>query len=321
MIRSTNTPFAPWRLISGHDSRHSVHEIYRTLVDSIEKALEAKKTQDDDNAKNNASVITDKDSEYYASPVVNNIKIPFDGTPLIKMRKLKDVDLNKSIDEDTYRIRLAGIQSRLFSLHNTIYMKKIPLIIAYEGWDAAGKGGNIKRLTSALDPRGYEVIPISAPNASELSRPFLWRFWQTLPKDGHIAIYDRTWYGRVLVERIEGFAREEEWRRAYREINEFEAELVNWGAAVVKFWLHIDKNEQYRRFSARTVNPDKQWKITEEDWRNREKWDVYETAADDMLRLTSTTYAPWHIIESQNKRFARVKAIEILIDALQNALK
>ena len=237
------------------------------------------------------------------------------------MKRLGEIDLSPTIGANEYKARLAEAQARLFSLHNEIYRKKIPLIVAYEGWDAAGKGGNIKRLTSALDPRGYDVIPIAAPSATELSLPFLWRFWQALPKDGHIAIFDRTWYGRVLVERIEGYAREDEWRRAYREINEFEAELAHWGAVVVKFWLHIDKDEQLRRFTSRAQTPEKQWKINDEDWRNREKWDKYETAVDDMLMLTSTERAPWLVVESQDKRFARVKAIEALVGALQNRLK
>ena len=329
MIKATDTPNAPWRLVAGHDNRYSAVEIHSILINSIEAALKSK------TSKNKASK-TDKGAPGSAAslpqPLPQPLSLPLppqapgpgliinNGAPLVMIRRLRDVDLSPVLDADTYKARLSGIQTRLFSLHNAIYRKKIPLVIAYEGWDAAGKGGNIKRLTAALDPRGYNVIPISAPNALELSYPFLWRFWQTLPKDGHIVIYDRTWYGRVLVERIEGFAREDEWRRAYREINEFEAELVHWGAAVVKFWLHIDKDEQFKRFTNRAQNPDKQWKITDEDWRNRDKWDAYENATNDMLRLTSTTYAPWHIIESQDKRYARVKTIEILIEALEKRL-
>ncbi|MCL2060336.1 MAG: polyphosphate:AMP phosphotransferase [Oscillospiraceae bacterium] len=304
MLQKTDTAHAPWHIIAGHDSRSAVTEIYKTLVGAIESALKSKHGK-------SKHIGADANADAALSG----------GAPLVPMPKLKDVDLSLKLDEDAYKARLSDVQARLFSLHNTIYMRKIPLVIAYEGWDAAGKGGNIKRVTSALDPRGYDVIPISAPNPMELSRPFLWRFWQTLPKDGHISIYDRTWYGRVLVERIEGFAREDEWLRAYREINEFEMELVHWGAVVVKFWLHIDKHEQFRRFSDRAENPEKQWKITDEDWRNREKWDAYESAVNDMLRLTSTEYAPWYIIESQNKRYARIKAIETLIAALEERVR
>ena len=311
MIRETDTPYAPWRLVSGHDSRHSVVDIYKHLINAIEAALKSR------NAADKSGSAADKPNNAFVNI---DSKIISGGAPLIKMQKLKHVDLSPVMDSDTYKTRLSEAQSRLFSLHNAMYRKKIPIVIAYEGWDAAGKGGNIKRLTAALDPRGYNVIPISAPGAFELSRPFLWRFWQTLPKDGHIVIYDRTWYGRVLVERIEGFARDDEWRRAYREINEFEEDLAHWGAVVVKFWLHIDKNEQFKRFTDRAQTPEKQWKITDEDWRNRDKWDAYENAVDDMLRLTSTTYAPWYIIESQNKRYARVKTIELLIAALEKRL-
>ena len=194
------------------------------------------------------------------------------------------------------------------------------MILGFEGWDAGGKGGAIKRLTDRMDPRGYIVHPTASPNDIEKVHHYLWRFWNHVPKDGHIAIFDRTWYGRVMVERIEGFCTTEDWQRAYREINEFERELYDWGAVVVKFWLHIDQDEQLRRFNDRQNTPSKQWKITDEDWRNREKWDQYEEAIDDMLRYTSTDFAPWHIIESQNKKYGRIKALKILIDAIKDRL-
>lgn len=166
------------------------------------------------------------------------------------------------------------------------------MVICYEGWDAAGKGGNIKRITEALDPRGFEVHPIASPEPHEKARHYLWRFWTRLPKTGHIAIFDRTWYGRVMVERLEGFCSENDWQRAYNEINEFERELFDWGAVILKFWVQIDKETQLERFQARQNTPEKRWKITEEDWRNREKWDAYENAVNEMLEKTSTQYAP-----------------------------
>ena len=193
--------------------------------------------------------------------------------------------------------------------------------ITAKGWDAAGKGGNIKRITEALDPRGFEVHPIASPEPHEKARHYLWRFWTRLPKDGHIAIFDRTWYGRVMVERLEGFCSENDWRRAYNEINEFEKELSDWGAVIVKFWVHIDKDTQLARFNDRQSNPEKQWKITDEDWRNREKWDQYETAVDEMLQKTSTAYAPWHILESVDKKYATLKALRIVIEEIEKALK
>ena len=166
------------------------------------------------------------------------------------------------------------------------------MIITYEGWDAAGKGGNIKRITGALDPRGYEVHPIASPEPHEKARHYLWRFWIRLPKDGHIAIFDRTWYGRVMVERLEGFCTENDWKRAYNEINEFEKELSDWGAVIIKFWVQIDKDTQLARFTERQNNPEKQWKITDEDWRNREKWDLYEEAVDEMLKRQAPLLLP-----------------------------
>ena len=191
------------------------------------------------------------------------------------------------------------------------------MVLGFEGWDAGGKGGAIKRLTSHLDPRGYQVCPTASPNDIERKHHYLWRFWNKVPKAGHIAIFDRTWYGRVMVERIEGFCTEDEWKRAYQEINEMEAHMANAGAVVLKFWLHIDKDEQERRVKERMAIPEKQWKITDEDWRNRDKYPQYKAAINDMFRLTSTTYAPWIVLESNDKRFARVKALKIINDALE----
>ena len=185
----------------------------------------------------------------------------------------------------------------------------------------AGKGGNIKRIAGALDPRGYEVHPIASPEPHEKARHYLWRFWTRLPKTGHIAIFDRTWYGRVMVERLEGFCSENDWMRAYNEINEFEKELHDWGAVIIKFWVQIDKDTQLERFNERQNTPEKQWKITDEDWRNRDKWDAYETAVNEMIQKTSTSYAPWHILESVDKKYARIKALRIVVEELEKALK
>ena len=224
------------------------------------------------------------------------------------------------ISKEEYEKQLDGCRDKLEELHNELYRKKVPVTIVYEGWDAAGKGGNIKRLTSALDPRGYEVHPIASPTPEELSRHYLWRFWSRIPKTGHIAVFDRSWYGRVMVERIEGFCREEEWRRAYDEINEFEQELTDSGMVVVKFWVHIDKDTQLVRFKDRENTPEKRWKITEEDWRNREKWDEYETAVNEMLKKTNTKNVPWYILESVDKRYARIKAMKTVIKHIEDAL-
>lgn len=297
MLQKTNTVFAPWHIIGAHERRSAMNEIYEIIVDSIRQALDAPK------------IIVP--SEYHAQ--VHTFQ-------LVKKPKLEDVPLYRRLEQEKYRDMLKTEQKKLSRLHNKLYRARIPIVIAYEGWDAAGKGGNIKRLTAALDPRGYEVVPIASPTAIEKSHHHLWRFWQNLPRDGHITVFDRTWYGRVMVERLEGFCTEEEWKRAYQELNEFEYELEKWGAILIKFWLHIDSDEQLRRFTERQNTPEKQWKITDEDWRNREKWDLYETAVNDMIRLTSTEYAPWTIIESQDKLFGRIKAIQTLNDAIEARL-
>ena len=293
-LAMTNTPAAPWYILDASDPKWTELQALETLVQGIHVALQ-----------NQAKSV----------PLLPNT------FPLVTMPLLSQVTLEgKTLEEEDYRRQLKALQKQLGELHNRLYRKKVPVVILYEGWDAAGKGGNIKRLAGALDPRGYEVVPIASPTPPEKSRHYLWRFWTRLPKTGHIAIFDRSWYGRVMVERLEGFCTEADWKRAYNEINEFERELTQWGAVVVKFWVQIDKDTQLARFNDRQNTPEKQWKITDEDWRNREKWDAYEQAVDEMLQKTSTANAPWHIIESVDKRYARIKAMEIVIDAIERAL-
>ena len=196
----------------------------------------------------------------------------------------------------------------------------IPVIVVFEGMGAAGKGVQINRLIQALDPRGFNVYACNRPTEDEQMRPFLWRYWTKTPAKGRIAIFDRSWYGRVMVERIEGYCGEDDWKRAYGEINEFEKELADYGTIVLKFWIHIDPETQLERFELRQNTPEKQWKITDEDWRNREKWPLYETAVEEMLQKTSTAYAPWHIIESVDKKYARIRVLQIVTDALEQAV-
>lgn len=233
---------------------------------------------------------------------------------------LETIDLTKSLAPDVYRQRLIALQVRLAQLGFQVYKQQRPVIIAFEGWDAAGKGGAIRRLTERLDPRGYVVHPISAPRGEDAEHHYLWRFWRRLPEAGQIAIFDRTWYGRVLVERIEGFCAEAEWRRAYREINEFERQLVDFGTIITKFWLHIGSDEQLRRFQERQQTPYKAWKLTDEDWRNREKWEQYRVAVEDMLVKTSTTVAPWTVVPANDKYYARVHVLQTVVDALEREL-
>lgn len=294
-IDATNQFVAPWYFIDSSSKKWAELQMTEILVSSIDTALE------------NAQL-------HQKAPLLQNT------FPLKKIPHLGEISLDKTLTDEEYKTELDRLQKRLKELHNELYHKKIPVIIAYEGWDAAGKGGNIKRIAAALDPRGYEVHPIASPEPAEKARHYLWRFWNRLPKDGHIAIFDRTWYGRVMVERIEGFCSQNDWQRAYNEINEFEKELADWGAVIIKFWVQIDKDTQLARFTERQNTPEKQWKITDEDWRNREKWDQYEVAVDEMLQKTNTAFAPWHVLESNDKKYARIKALKTVIKALEKKL-
>jgi polyphosphate kinase 2 (PPK2 family) len=233
---------------------------------------------------------------------------------------LETIDPTISISKEEYISNLIPLQVAIHSLGYQVYVQQRPVILVYEGWDAGGKGGNIKRVTEKLDPRGYVVHAISAPKGDDKSHHYLWRFWRRLPEKGQIAIFDRSWYGRVMVERIEGFCTEEEWKRAYREINRFERQLVDFGTILFKFWIHISDEEQLRRFEARQVTPHKAWKLTDEDWRNRDRWGDYEVAVNDMLRKTSTLTAPWTIVEGDCKWHARIKVLQTLVDGLSSEL-
>jgi len=237
------------------------------------------------------------------------------------MGYLDKLDLDKKLkSKQEYEGLLEEYQLRLLKLQRKILEKGIAVCVGYEGADAAGKGGNIKRLTEALDPRGFEVRPIGPPSAEDLSHHWLRRFWLRLPQRGRIAILDRTWYGRVLVERVEKFAKKEEWQRAYREINEFERTLTDNGMVLVKFWIHISKKEQLDRFKKREKDPWKNWKLTPDDWRNREKWDQYIQALEDMFEKTDTDYAPWTIIEGNWKWWARIKALKTVVNKVEARL-
>jgi polyphosphate kinase 2 (PPK2 family) len=233
---------------------------------------------------------------------------------------LSTIDLSLSLEKDTYQESLIQNQVALFSLGYQVYVQQRPVIMVFEGWDAGGKGGAIKRVTEKLDPRGYVVYSIAAPEGEDASRHYLYRFWRRLPESGQIAIFDRSWYGRVMVERIEGFCTEEDWKRAYREINQFERQLVDFGTILFKFWIHISKEEQLSRFESRADDPLRKWKLTEEDWRNREKWDLYAQAVDEMLLKTSTITAPWTIVEGDDKYYARVKVLQTIVDKLSDEL-
>jgi polyphosphate kinase 2 (PPK2 family) len=233
---------------------------------------------------------------------------------------LDTIDLTLSLDKDTYHQSLIKYQVALHALGYQVYVQERPVVMVFEGWDAGGKGGAIKRVTEKLDPRGYVVYSIAAPKGDDAIRHYLYRFWRRLPESGQIAIFDRSWYGRVMVERIEGFCSESDWKRAYREINQFERQLVDFGTILLKFWIHISKAEQLARFESRANDPLRKWKLTEEDWRNREKWNVYAQAVDEMLLKTSTVTAPWTIVEGDDKLYARVKILRTLVEKLSAEL-
>jgi len=292
-LRETSTAYAPWTVVPAHDLRYACLTIDETVGQALETALQRKPQT--------VSVVPSR--------------LPKRVSPLDK------VDLNISVTHEEYSREMPRLQKELLRLEHLIYPKRIPVAIVYEGWDAAGKGGNIKRLITGMDHRGFEVIPFAAPEGDERTHHYLWRFWRRVPKGGHITIFDRSWYGRVMVERIEGFATPEAWGRAYREINEFEQELTSAGIVLVKFWIHISKEEQLKRFRLREKTPYKQWKITDEDWRNRKQWDAYHAAVTEMIEKTSTVNAPWTIVEGNDKKHARLKALKTVAAAIERALK
>ncbi len=233
---------------------------------------------------------------------------------------LERLDLTLQVTREEYGERRRVLQAELHALGFQVYQQKRPVVIVFEGPDASGKGGAIKRVTGRLDPRGYVVWPIAAPTGEDKNHHYLWRFWRRLPVAGQIALFDRSWYGRVLVERVEGYATEDEWRRAYREINQFERQLTQFGTVVMKFWLQTSQQEQLRRFKERERTHYKAWKLTDEDWRNRGKWEDYEQAAEDMLLKTSTPPAPWTVVEANDKLYARIKVMETVEATLRREL-
>ena len=314
MLFKTDKDYAPWTIIESLDRRFATVKIYTTVVkalaDQIEKVQKTKAKaeaaeQPSEGIMEAAEVAREADREMKA----------------LQVSILSKADLSLSYTREEYREKLEKLQKKLEKLHGELYRRRIPVVLGFEGWDAGGKGGAIKRLTERMDPRGYAVNPTASPNDIEKAHHYLWRFWRAMPKAGHVAIFDRTWYGRVMVERIEGFCTKEEWQRAYKEINDMEKDLYDAGAVVIKFWMHIDKDEQERRFRERQENPEKQWKITDEDWRNREKWDQYEDAVNEMLLRTSTDYAPWVVVEGNSKYYARVKVLETVVKAIEAKIK
>jgi polyphosphate:AMP phosphotransferase len=296
VLRETSTAEAPWYVIEASDTRYRDLTVARTLLQALTQRLERGKR---------------------ATPVRAAPPAP----PAIDARNvIEELDLSRRLSDVRYAKLLPELQGRLNALARDKRFRRLALVIAFEGPDAAGKGGAIQRVTGALDARQYDVVPIAAPTEEERAQPYLWRFWRHLPRKGHVTLFDRTWYGRVLVERVEGLAADPDWMRAYREIVDFEESISRSGVVVVKFWLAITKEEQLARFRAREKTPFKRFKITREDWRNRAKWAAYERAVCDMVDRTSTNPAPWHLVEANDKKWARVKVLETICKVVESAL-
>ena len=296
LLRTTNTPWAPWIIVEGTDDRYRSLTVGRTILDSLQRRLAEKRERN--------------------SPVAPPLSPRVDSLDV-----LSSLDMSQSLNKKAYETELATWQGRLAELMRHPEFKKRALILAFEGSDAAGKGGAIRRVMSAMDARQYQIIPIAAPTEEERAQPYLWRFWRHMPRLGRVAIFDRTWFGRVLVERVEGFCSEADWLRAYSEINDFEHDIWRAGGIVIKFWLQISDEEQLKRFEERAQIEHKRFKITEEDWRNREKAGAYHTAVCDMVDRTSSGTAPWTIVESNDKLFARIKVLRTICERLEKELK
>jgi polyphosphate:AMP phosphotransferase len=296
VLRRTNLGHAPWIVVDGSDQRYRHLTVGKTLLDALRRRLDGL-------------------DETATAPGV----LP--PAPVSDRNIIESLDLSLKLDADEYKKRLEKLQGRLNVLARDKRFARTGVVAVFEGHDAAGKGGAIRRVTAALDARRYRVHRIAAPTEEEKAQPYLWRFWRRLPSLGHFGIFDRSWYGRVLVERVEGFATERDWNRAYGEINDFEADLTHHGLVVVKFWLSISSEEQRRRFEDRQTRGYKRFKLTDEDWRNREKWDEYLCAIADMIDRTSTEIAPWTLVEAEDKPWARIKVLETLCDRLERRLK
>jgi polyphosphate kinase 2 (PPK2 family) len=350
LLARTDAPYAPWIALPAADKRYAQITMLETVVKAlgsklgIDPAAPAETTEENFDVAG-VSIRHQLDRQHdtkalaVAVPVLPRADQDSSAAPLLTVEApvgpltsgattadrgepgiLARVDLSQRIDDQTYERQLARLQAKLHMLGYQVYLQKRPVILVFEGWDAAGKGGAIHRVTAEIDPRSYVVHPIAAPSGDDKEHHYLYRFWRRLPPRGQIAIFDRSWYGRVLVERVEGFARPDEWQRAYAEINEFERQLVAFGTIMCKFWLQISPEEQLRRFEERQTDTFKSWKLTAEDWRNRDKWPLYAQAADDMLLRTSTPAAPWTLVESEDKRFGRIKVLRTVVRRLEEEL-
>lgn len=317
-IRRTSRGGAPWMIVEGADHFYRSVTVGRALRDAIRQRLEEHAARQ--TAKVRATLPA-------ARPIASDVPATRPGRrrPAAVIAPaatsiLGSLDMTKAVPKKPFTAELEKSQGRLNRLQRKAGAKGVSTIVVFEGWDAAGKGGAIRRVTGALDARQYQVTPIAAPTDEERAHHYLWRFWRHLPRAGRLTIFDRSWYGRVLVERVEGFAAEKEWSRAYAEINQFEDQLVDHGMVLVKFWLHITADEQLRRFKDREATAHKRWKLTDEDWRNRERWPAYEQAVNEMVERTSTRHAPWTLVEANDKGYARLKVLKTICDSVERRL-
>ena len=299
MVEKTSTGYAPWEVVAAEDARYRDAAVADLLLRTLER----------ENAESAPAPAPPAPRPPAAAPV-----------SLPRVSLVSALDLTQSVDAETYAASLRDLQQRLGDLATSKKFARRGLAAVFEGNDAAGKGGAIRRVRAALDPRRFRVHGVAAPTDEEHARPYLWRFWRNIPRLGNVAIFDRSWYGRVLVERVEGFCSREDWMRAYQEINDFEGQLARAGIIVVKFWLAISADEQLARLKDREARRTKRYKITPDDWRNREKWPLYEEATNEMIDRTSARGAPWTLVEANDKKFARLKVLRTIVERLEQEL-
>ena len=307
IITITNTGHAPWEIVEGENYNYRSLRVGELFQERLERHMVSEDFRQKYLAEMRATM-EEKTGEQEKENLSNAVTI------------LDQLDFSKSISKKEYRKELALGQARLAKLHAEALQRKIPIILVFEGPDAAGKGGSIRQITETLDARYYKLYPFAAPTDIENAHHYLWRFWSCVPRAGRMSIFDRSWYGRVLVERVEGFAGDDEWRRAFAEINDFEDQLIESGIVLLKFWMQISKDEQLARFKAREETPHKRWKLQDEDWRNRERWDEYEVATHEMIQQTSVKDSPWILVENEDKHYGRIKVLNAVCDALVTAL-
>jgi polyphosphate:AMP phosphotransferase len=310
IITYTNTGHAPWEIIEGEDPNYRHLKVGEIFQQTLERHM-----------------VSEQYRQKYLEEMREEVHNKFveaseeNGSRKPAITILDAMDFSKTIEKKKYRKELVVAQARLATLHQQAAERKISTTLVFEGPDAAGKGGAIRQITEALDARYYKVYPFAAPTDVENAHHYLWRFWNCVPRAGRMTIFDRSWYGRVLVERIERFAGDDEWRRAFAEINDFEDQLIEHGIVLLKFWMQISKDEQLARFKAREVTPHKRWKLCDEDWRNRERWDDYALAAHEMIQQTSVQKSPWILVENESKLYGRIKVLNAVCDALERALQ